>query len=489
MPASFAESGGPNLDEIATISKGRDITRGYVDSLAVLPSQDAVLSTRGRGELSIYEEVLRDDQVASTFAQRRLAVVSKEWTVEPGGDAKADRMAADFIRETLDRIPWDAITDKMLYGLFYGYALAECLWARDGNAIVLDAVKVRKARRFRFGSDGSLRLLTTDKPDGELMPERKFWHYSIGADNDDEPYGLGLGHWLYWPVFFKRNGIKFWLIFLEKFGQPTAVGKYPKNASEEEKNRLLRSLGAIHTDAGVIVPEGMMIELLEAARSGTVDYTALHDRMNATISKVVVGQTMTTDQGSSMAQADVHLSVRQDLIKADADLICASFCAGPVRWLCEWNFPEAMPPRVWRKIEKAQYLQAQATRDKIIVDMGFKPTLRHIQNTYGGEWVEAPTQTEKPFGQHMQFAETTSTNTEDAPAILTSWLDQAVMGSMDDLTDTIQRIVADATSLEEIRDRLLELYGNMDPDEFGKVMQQALVIASMTGRDEVIRSA
>jgi hypothetical protein len=52
------------------------------------------------------------------------------------------------------------------------------------------------------------------------MPERKFWTFSAGAATDDEPYGLGLGHFLYWPVFFKRNDIKFWLIFLEKFAAP-----------------------------------------------------------------------------------------------------------------------------------------------------------------------------------------------------------------------------------------------------------------------------
>lgn len=45
---------------------------------------------------------------------------------------------------------------------------------------------------------------------------------------------MGLAHYLYWPTFFKRNGIKFWLIFLEKFGMPTAAAKLPPGQKSVE---------------------------------------------------------------------------------------------------------------------------------------------------------------------------------------------------------------------------------------------------------------
>ncbi|USE35242.1 DUF935 domain-containing protein [Endozoicomonas sp. SCSIO W0465] len=43
----------------------------------------------------------------------------------------------------------------------------------------------------------------------------------------------------------------------------------------------------------------VIIELIEAARSGTADYDALCQRMDKAISKVILSQTMTTDDGSS----------------------------------------------------------------------------------------------------------------------------------------------------------------------------------------------
>ena len=483
-PIGFAAEAGPVLDEIATTAGGRDITRGFVDSLPLLPSQDRLLRGRGGGDYLLYEEILRDDQVATALQQRRRAVVSYEWEVAAGGPAAADLEAAEFLRETLKSIRWDAVTDRMLYGVFYGFAVAECLWARDGDRVVLEAVKVRKQRRFRFAPDGSLRLRTMQAPQGEVLPEKKFWAFSCGADNDDEPYGLGLAHWVYWPVFFKRNGVKFWLIFLEKFGAPTALGRYQPNATEPDKARLLEALRAIQTDAGIILPHGMEIELIEAARSGTVDYAALVDRMDASISKVIVGQTMTVDPGSSRAQAEVHLAVRQDIVKADADLVCESFNRGPAHWLTEWNFPAAAMPQVWRKVEVPADLKALAERDKTIVDMGFRPSLRYVQETYGGDWVEA--QRPAAPGGAPQFAEAAQGGAVDG---YVDQLEQASAEVLDGLGDRVRQLVAEADSVEQLRDRLLEVYGKMDPASLADLMQRALAAAELAGRFEASKNA
>ncbi|MFV9531247.1 phage portal protein family protein [Pseudomonas aeruginosa] len=160
------------------------------------------------------------------------------------------------------------------------------------------------------------------------------------------------------PVYFERNGLKFWLTFLDKFGVlPTAVGKFGKNATPEEKAKLLAATQAIQTDTGVIIPEDMLVELLEASRSGTADYKILHDTMDETIAKVTLGQ-VASSQGAPrrLGNDDLQADVRLDLVKAAADLICESFNQGPARWLTEWNFPalsrhaftgSSKNPRTW----------------------------------------------------------------------------------------------------------------------------------------------
>jgi phage gp29-like protein len=364
--------------------------------LNLLQTDDTVLASRGGIEnLRVYKELLRDDQVASTWQQRRLALTSCETIVEPGADDAQSKAAADALKLQLDAMNWDDVTDKALFAVFYGWGVAEVIWRPDGEMVSFAAVKVRERGRFRFTRDGGLYLWTLAGQWVE-MPERKFWTVSAGSDNHDEPYGIGLAHALYWPVFFKRNDIKFWLTFLERFGQPTAVAKLPKGDLDDQDRvqKAIDTLRLIATEAGVVVPEdtaaGPVISLLEAARSGAADYEAMHDAMNKAISKIVVGQTMTTDDGSSRAQAQVHAGVAQQVMQADSDLLCGSFNAGPVKWWTEYNFPGATPPRVYRHTEPPEDLNARAERDGKIKALGYTPKEDYIIETYGDGWEKAP---------------------------------------------------------------------------------------------------
>lgn len=377
--------------EIATTADGVDITRGFTGPL--LMPYDSVLRTRGANDLLIYEQVLSDPEVKATLGQRHLAVTKCETQVDAGGERRIDRQAAQFLREQIEAIGWDNVTTKMLYGEFYGYAVAENLFKPSGGRVVFDKVKVRNRRRFRYTPKGELRLLTpSNMTEGVPCDAPYFWEFRTGADNDDEPYGLGLAHWLYWPVMFKRNGLKFWLMFLEKFGMPTAVGKYDSTDSDAaERAKLLAATRAIQTDSGVIMPKGMEISLLEAARSGTADYKTLHDTMNETIQKVVLGQTAST-QGTAGKLGDdtLRMEVRDDIIKAAADLVCESFNLGPARWLTQWNFPGAAIPRVYRVTEKGEDLNKLAERDKNLKDVGYRPTLARVTEVFGEGYEPAP---------------------------------------------------------------------------------------------------
>jgi hypothetical protein len=376
----------PTFDEIASIADGRDITRPWIAPL--LASQDEILESKGGGDLLVYEQLLTDTQIESGYQQRFSALIGCENEVVAGGTKRLDIKAADFIREQLAGINWDDITEKQLYATHYGYGVAECLWMRDGANVMLDdtrdGIRVRNRRRFKFAPDRSLRLIVWgDMFQGETMPDRKFWTLRSGGDNHDEPYGRGLGHNLYWPVFFKRNDMKFWLRFLEKFSQPTVKVEYPSGMPKDEQDRLLQSAYRMASASALKVPQGTVIDFLEAGRSGTADYVKLWELMDAAISKTILSQTMTTDSGSSLSQAQVHEGVASRLLKRDADLICASFNRSVIRWLVDWNYPGAAYPKVWRKIDPAADLKGMADRDKVLFDMGFKLTPEKVLEVYG----------------------------------------------------------------------------------------------------------
>ena len=307
-----------------------------------------------------YQMLLEDPQVASCLQQRFAAITSAEWIVEAGGDRPEDEKAAAFLRAELARFPFDEATRKMASASFYGFSVAEIIWQLGDDKLAhIGAIKVRKRERFTFGRNGEVFLNEGNKK--TEMPPRKFWTVSIGAEEDDSPYGHGLAHKLYWPVKFKRAAQKAWMTFLNQYGHKVATVRYNQQADEAAKKKALEIAQKVAAGHSIAMPQNMEVILLEGFKASVVaDYEKMIANMNDAITKICLSQTMTTDNGSSRAQATVHMEVRSEVVKSDADHLCASFNNGPVQWLIAYNFPTAKPPKIWRRFEKEPDLQAQA---------------------------------------------------------------------------------------------------------------------------------
>ena len=341
----------------------------------IVPAPDSVLASLG-GDLREYGKLRRDDQVAALMQQRQDKLVEAEWEVIPGGDAPADVAAADFLREQLAGFNFDAACRKMHGSLLYGYGVAECLWGRDGSRITLRDIRVRAPWRFGFAKDRQLKLLVESR--WLVMPPRKFWLVTWGAEDDDNPYGMGLGHQLWWPVYLKRNGARFWAAYLDRFGVPTTKAVYPSDESEAEnekrKKDALAAALSLRSEGAVALPEGFDVSLVESTSRGSGDFKDFLAYWDDAIAKIILSQTGTSRIGQYSGTAEVHSGIGTSVVKADADMLCQSFNTGPAVWLTEWNFPGARPPQVWRRVEDPAKVKADAQRDKDTAALGLELT-------------------------------------------------------------------------------------------------------------------
>jgi phage gp29-like protein len=488
------------LGEIATTQDGMDVTR-YTGGQLLYPT-DELLRQRGSGlDLTIYKQVLSDPKCRSAFGERQSAVTSSEWAVEPASERRIDKRAAEYVTQQLRRVGLDRITSLMLYSIWYGYGVAEWIYEIRDGLVGLDMCRVRDRRRFRFAPDGSLRMLTRSRmAEGIAVDPGKFWVLSVGADHDDEPYGTGLGHWAYWPVLFKRQGLARWLTFLDRFAQPLAIGTYDSKLDDEsgtQRARLLAALRALRTDSGIALPEGMAITLLEASRSGTPDYESMYRLMDQVLSQVIVGQTMTSESGSSMAQANVHLTVRGEIVKADADLICESLNRTVVTWLTRWNFAGADPPRLYRKLDPPSDLDKQSERDERLSRIGYRPTLMQVQADYGGEWEPMPNATASTHvatSLHLDGAASVAFADGDTPppSIAETLADKLARESEPawrEIVDVIEARVQAATSLPALRDELLSMWPELPRERLAAAMGAAMAAAEVIGQLDVIEES
>ena len=135
----------------------------------------------------------------------------------------------------------------------------------------------------------------------------------------------GLMRSLVWPYLFKNYSIRDLAEFLEIYGLPVRIGKYSAGATEEDKKTLLRAVVGIGHNAAGIIPEGMGLELLNAADGNA--YMTMISWCEKTASKIILGGTLTSQadgKTSTNALGNVHNEVRHDLLASDARQLAAT---------------------------------------------------------------------------------------------------------------------------------------------------------------------
>lgn len=375
----------PYPQEIA--SAGRDVTFAAFGGWLRIPD-DTLLQRGGVMGYRAYDEIEKDPHAFAVVQKRKMGHIAREFYIQAGGPEPRDKALADLTSDMLVHIFDQACLD-LLDALLKGFAVAEVMWEARKDQVWVREIKARDQRRFAFDEQGALVLKTPENPyPGVLMPPRKFLVHSFGG-KDGNPYGVGLGQRLYFPTYFKRQGVSWWLAFVEKYGSPTAVGEYPPSTSPDDQKKLLDALTSLSQEAGVIVPQGMAVRLLEAQRSGALaTYESLVRYMDEQISEAVLGETLTTHVGGtgSLAAGQVHNNVRLEVLKADSDLLCGTLNRTLLAWIRDFNDPLAAVPRVYRDFRDLESL-AIIDRDLKLHQMGFSPSPEYVKARYADGWV------------------------------------------------------------------------------------------------------
>jgi SPP1 gp7 family putative phage head morphogenesis protein len=387
-------------DEVA--GAGGDWLLGWLGSpQGVVANRDEILSviapsrTRPQGGnvedcYSLYETMRRTDlKFKSLVTTRKNGVLSREWrVVENPGDpdeARAQK-AAELVRTALGELD-DFRRDlrELLDAVPVGFAVSEVIWAERGGRWVPASLKQRRQGRFGFTGEGELRYSPT-KDDWAEVPPMKFLVYSHAPVNEN-PYGCSEAAELFWWWFFKHQFVKWWMVFGEKWGMPTAIGKYPPGANKELRDKLLRALKRIQTEYAVTIPENVEVSLLEATRAGNVNsYETFCEYSDRGMSEALTGQSLATGQGTmgtgSYAQADVHAGVKQEFVEADSCELMGVVNSQLVRWIVDLNMGPDVPAPLWVIDYESVDLAADLAIDQGLISAGVPMSKRYFYEHY-----------------------------------------------------------------------------------------------------------
>ncbi|WP_227657693.1 DUF935 domain-containing protein [Candidatus Magnetaquicoccus inordinatus] len=467
------------------------------------PHDETLLQEGGSLGLWIYDKLEQDDAVASDLQKRKLAVIGRPWAVEPASEAAPDQKAAELVERLLQKLPFNKICLGLLDAILKGFSVGEIIWETDGKFIVPRKILMRDQRRFYFNERSELLLVSWNNfYPGDTVPAKKFIVHRYGA-KDDNPYGVGLGSILFWPVYFKQNGARFWSTFLDRFGNPALIGRLP-NGTEEERARFLAILRDFSQETNIVLPEGYEIELLEAAKAGggTLSHEAFCKYNDNRITRTILGDGEANSGrggGALAAAAIIRNEVRLELVQADADLLADTLNESLLTWITDFNFPNAIPPHIKWDVALPEDLKARAERDKIIHDMGFKPDLEYINRTYDDAWSERPTTTlsaqESATGgtvaptatgdQPGAFAETApSSKLQDPQTVVDAAIppDDLLQKALAAIVQPILDRLQDGATPQEIMGWLAATYPQMDTSQMTELLARAFFAAETWGR-------
>jgi len=466
----------------------------------MLNPDDSTLETRGAGKsYRIYDELLRDCHLQSEFQKRILGHTSKEWVVDPSSDDQKDIDAASGITKILKGFRLDELSQNCLDGVLKGFSIPEIIWAEKDGQIVPTRSKHVDQRRYKFTETNEPHLLTkSDMWKGQPLPERKFIYFKFGGKNDN-PYGLGLGYALFWPVFFKRKGVASWNVFCERFGMPAIKGTYPAGSGQTEVNKLLQAAQAVREQTAIAIPEGMLLEMWEAQRSGSVDtYDRLCAWCDSQISKCILGFSNASDAlGGSRAAEGTRTDTTSEVIKADADMLSDIFNQTLMVWLTEFNFPGAKPPKFSRVFAKERLDYSSSLRDANLVRIGVPIPLSYFYEKYN---IPTPKPDEEVIKMDPQAQGQTPTNPfgfaenpEEATLSDEALIEKAAIKLAESSSKTIEKRLRQVIALaESTRDPAafkkalngLHKSGGEAVNDFAADIQKAIFSTKIMGRKE-----
>ena len=245
-------------------------------------------------------------------------------------------------------------------------------------------------------------------------------------------------------------------------------------------------LQAMVQDAIAVIPDDSSIEIQEASKTTSADiYERLIDKMNAEISKAILGQTLTTEISNkgSYAASNTHMGVRKDIIEADKKLVERTLNE-LIRWVYEINFAQQNNIPIFSMWKEEDVDLALAQRDKILSETGVKFTKEYLMRTYGFEEKDIEVieinKLEKSEPAFQEFQESEFPDQQAIDKFIDSFSNDELQAQADTILKPIIQLINNANSYEEIYEQLSDK--GLKIMEIEKILQKVIFVSEAWGR-------
>lgn len=492
----------PIKDEIAVASI-RDKYSTYPSNGLTPEKLARILKEADSGDIyrqmELFEEIEEKDlHLMSVMGTRKNAVLGCDYEVISYSDDALDQEIAKFIGDALYNLEdFDDALMTLLDAIGKGFAVTEIMWGIENGQVVPNELKWRHQKKFRYDDLDNLRLITDiNMYPGLELPENKFIVHRYKARSGYNSRA-GVFRTCVWMYLFKNYTIKDWVAFSEVYGMPIRIGKYEPSASEDEKETLINAILQIGSDAAAIIPESTKIEFVQAMKTDGNIYESLAKFCNAEISKAILGQTQTSEVAASgsLASSKVHETVRQDILEADCKALSKRIQSQLIRPMVLYNYGQAYLKRlpVFKfACEKPEDQEKSSKVYQALSNMGLPIATQHVYERFGipkpedGDEILKPQVQAQPAVSFNKLALKAQSNrftpTQQSIEHLADCAFKEGIPIIETMIAPILKVVAEAESLEALKEKLLNVYPEIDTKRLEDLTAKAMFVADLYGR-------
>lgn len=319
----------------------------------------------------VYQQIVLDGQVEAGMLQRKSKVLAQKFNILNAAgeiDTKKTKILNnkwfyDFMSLGLDSI-------------FWGYSLiqfSDVVNDKFESATLVPRIYVIPER-------GIVRNNTATVTEGVHYHEKPYSNWCLGIGDTKN---LGILMKLAPYVIWKKNAMFAWSEFAEIFGSPIRLGKTDVRDDVTRKN-MENTLKNMSVATWAVMDLNDEIDLAQASNTDAYQvFNELVERCNTEISKIILGQTGTTDEKAYSGSSKVHEDVSKIISKQD--ILNAQF----------WINDQLLPMMVNLGFDLSgcsfefDLSESVSLVDKAKIDASFMPyfkfNIEYLEKTYGVE--------------------------------------------------------------------------------------------------------
>lgn len=368
---------------------------GFAGFFNYLPDPDPILRKLNMDQ-TVYKDLRSDEQVGSLMARRKSLTKSLDWDIDQNeaSDKEVElcKRALTILSDKKNKVK--DIISQSLNPIFFGYSVFEVVWEMIDGAWLPVKIQEKPREWFLFDSENTLRFRTQFDWNGVPVigenVDPKYAYKFILLQNEAEyenPYGDKALSRCFWPVTFKRGGMRFFSVFIEKYGMPFIFGKLPRGSKPEEHYDLMSKLSNMVQDAVGTGPDDSSIQILEPKGSANGD---LHEkylnRCDNSIAKAILTNALSTENqkvGSRASSETGAVTIEGNLSEEDRDFPTELFNQ-LFKWIVDINIGSKKYP-TFKPFELEDVNKDKSERDKNLKDVGVNFTKKYFANNYNLE--------------------------------------------------------------------------------------------------------